>query len=78
MRELETLVEFYREVMAYTVEREDEGAVEPEAVWKATEKVQLSIHDHEREAGELFATRQTVARQYGGERWQELFVLFAW
>jgi hypothetical protein len=77
VRELSTMVEFYRNRLEYTTEQEKEGVVQPDALWSATEKAQLTIHDHERESGELAVLQQTIARQYGGEQWPDLLTLIA-
>jgi len=71
-KEMKTMVAFYRERMEYTIEKDKAGERVPEDVWDSTEKTQKTIHDHEEAMGKVSALRHTIARQYGGGRWQEL------
>ncbi len=77
VRELENLLPFYRERMGFVEERVGEEVEDPAALWTQTEKVQQVMLDYRRERDALSALRQTISRQYGGDRWQDLFALLS-
>lgn len=52
-----------------------QGLAEPDSLWAEVEKVQGGLQDIAVKAGKLKVNRVSLARRYGGDRWQELLTL---
>jgi hypothetical protein len=75
--ELDILRRFYGDRLKYRQQRVDEGIDEAESLWKEAEKVQLTENEWLGVRSKLSSMQLTMAREYGGTKWNQLRDLLA-
>ena len=75
--ELDAMRSFYRDRLKYPQQRVDDRIDEAETLWKEAEKVQLTENEWLGIRSKLSSMQLTMAREYGGTKWNRLRDLLA-